>query len=69
MATSYILKPFRFNLSDLKFMRDQINFRPLYDADGNAIIAWDGTGTVYDANGVAYADLGSAAANIAAYGK
>lgn len=69
MATSYILKPFRFNLSDLNFMRDQINFRPLYDADGNAIIAWDGTGTVYDANHVAYADQGSAAANIAAYGQ
>ncbi len=68
MATSYILKPFRFNLSDLNFMRDQINFRPLFDADGNAIIAWNGTGAVYNDKGVLYEDQGSAAANIAAYG-
>lgn len=69
MATSYVLKPFRFNISDLNFMRDQINFRPLYDAAGNAVINWDGTGTVYNAKGVAYQDLGSPAANIAAYGQ
>ncbi len=69
MATNYILKPYRFNFSDLNFLRDQISFRPLFDAEGNAIIEWDGTGTVYDDKGVAYADLGSAAANIAAYGQ
>jgi VCBS repeat-containing protein len=50
MTTSYKLKPFRINLSDLNFMRDQINFRPLFDEAGNAIIAWDGTGEVYDSN-------------------
>jgi Ca2+-binding RTX toxin-like protein len=54
MSTSFKLKPFRFNLSDLNFIRDQINFRPLFDAAGNAVIAWDGTGAVYDSN-----DMGS----------
>jgi Ca2+-binding RTX toxin-like protein len=50
MSTVYKFKPFRFNLSDLNFMRDQINFRPLFDAAGNAIVAWDGTGAIYDSN-------------------
>jgi hypothetical protein len=82
MTTSYKLKPFRFNLTDLKFIRDQINFRPLFDAAGNAIIAWDGTGAVYDSNDMAnrtllwngaYASPGdagihNAAEAIAAYG-
>ena len=68
MATNYILKPFRFNLTDLNFIRDQIKFRPLFDADGNAIVNWDGTGIVYNDNGVAYADLGNSADNLAAYG-
>jgi Ca2+-binding RTX toxin-like protein len=49
MATRYILKPFRFNFSDLNFTQNQINFRPLYDADGNAIISWDGRSVIYDA--------------------
>lgn len=69
MATSYQLKPFRFNFSDLNFIRNQINFRPLFDANGNAIIAWDGTGAAYSEEGIVYADLGSAAANVAAYGQ
>lgn len=68
MATNFILKPFRFNLSDLNFIRDQINFKPLFDASGNAIINWDGTGAVFNDKGVAYADMGSSAANLAAYG-
>ncbi|MDO8263477.1 MAG: peroxidase family protein, partial [Gallionella sp.] len=68
MGTNYNLKPFRFNLSDLNFMRDQINFRPLFDSVGNAIINWDGSGAVYDANGIVYADQGTAAANLEAYG-
>ena len=68
MATNYILKPFRFNLTDLNFIRDQIKFRPLFDADGNAIVNWDGTGTVYNDYGVAYTDLGNSADNLAAYG-
>lgn len=69
MATNYTLKPFRFNFSDLGFVRDQIDFRPLFDADGNAIINWNGLGAVYNDKGVIYADQGSAAANIAAYGQ
>ena len=72
MATNYKLKPYAFNYNDLQFLRTQINFKPLFDVDGNAIIAWDGTGDVYNSNDlgtrVKYDDLGSTAANIAAYG-
>jgi Ca2+-binding RTX toxin-like protein len=50
MATLFNLKPFRFNLTDLNFMLDQIKFQPLFDAAGNAIIAWDGTTAIYTAN-------------------
>ncbi|PMZ62690.1 hypothetical protein C1X25_27800, partial [Pseudomonas sp. GW247-3R2A] len=59
MATRYILKPFRFNLSDLDFMRDQIDFRPLYDADGNAIVDWSGSSAIYDAQHRLIYDPGS----------
>ena len=68
MAINSYLKPFYFNLSDLTFILDQLNFRPLFDADGNAIVNWDGTGAVHDASGALLADLGSAGANIGAYG-
>lgn len=37
------LKPFVFNASDLAFILQQIKFRPLFDANGNAIVNWDGT--------------------------
>ncbi len=40
----------------------------MFDQQGNAIINWDGTGTVYNSKHVAYANLGSVSANIAAYG-
>jgi Ca2+-binding RTX toxin-like protein len=53
MSTNFKLKPFNFNLSDLNFIRDQINFRPLFDAAGNAIVAWDGTGEIYNSNNLA----------------
>ena len=53
MSTHFKLKPFNFNLSDLNFIRDQINFRPLFDALGNVIVAWDGTGAIYDSNNLA----------------
>ncbi|NWF44299.1 heme peroxidase [Hydrogenophaga sp. D2P1] len=72
MATNYQLKPYAFNFNDLKFLERQINFKPLFDEQGNAIIQWDGTGAVYNSNDMAtrvlYADQGSAVANIAAYG-
>ncbi len=45
------LKSFLFNFSDLAFMRDQIGFKPLFDANGKAIVDWNGTGAVYDARG------------------
>lgn len=72
MATNYQLKPYAFNYNDMKFLERQINFKPLFDEAGHAIIQWDGTGTVYNSNNmatrVAYADQGTAAANMAAYG-
>ena len=46
------LKPFVLNNTDLQFLLKQINFRPLFDVNGNAIIAWDGVGAIYDGHGV-----------------
>ncbi|KRB24080.1 hypothetical protein ASD99_29460 [Mesorhizobium sp. Root695] len=65
---AYTLKPFVINQTDIQFILDQLNFLPLFDQQGNAIINWDGTGTVYNSTHVAYANLGSVSANIAAYG-
>ena len=48
---SSALKPFVFNAGDLDFILSQINFRPLFDADGNAIINWNGTGAIFDRHG------------------
>jgi len=45
------IKNFAFNFSDLAFMRDQIRFRPLYDANGKPIINWDGVGPIFDVHG------------------
>ncbi len=45
------LKSFIFNYTDLAFMRDQIKFRPLFDANGKPIVNWDGVGPIYDARG------------------
>jgi Ca2+-binding RTX toxin-like protein len=45
------LKPFVINSTDIDFILAQIKFKPLFDAAGNAILNWDGTGTVYDAVG------------------
>lgn len=75
MATRYILKPFRFNFSDLDFMRSQIGFRPLFDADGNAIIDWSGSSAIYDSQHRLIYDPGSTTlsqtqidSNLAMYG-
>ncbi len=68
MSSTYSLKPFRINLADLNFIKDQINFKPLFDVDGNAIINWDGTGDIYDAKGVQYATTGNAAADLLTFG-
>ena len=46
-----LLKPFMINGTDINFITAQVNFRPLFDVDGNAIIAWDGTGPIYDGYG------------------
>ncbi|MEQ1538552.1 MAG: peroxidase family protein [Sphingorhabdus sp.] len=65
---SSALKPFVFNATDLEFILRQINFRPLFDADGNAIINWDGTGAIFDghANPIwdGYSDLLDADGNV-----
>ena len=45
------LKPFVLNLTDLNFILSQLNFLPLFDEKGNAIIDWDGLGKVYDRHG------------------
>ena len=52
MATNYQLKPFVVNINDLLFLLEQVNFNPLFDIDGNAVIAWDGSTAIYDAHGV-----------------
>jgi hypothetical protein len=51
MATNYQPKPFVLNNGDLQFLLKQITFKPLFDATGNAIIAWDGIGAIYDGQG------------------
>ena len=48
---AYTLKPFQLNSTDLEFILRQVNFLPLFDALGNAIIAWNGAGAVYDSHG------------------
>ncbi len=50
MAGSF--RPFTFNANDLQFMLSQIRFRPLFDAAGAVIIAWDGIGAIYDQSGI-----------------
>ena len=59
------LKPFMINQTDIQFILDQLNFVPLFDANGNIIIAWDGTGTVYDFYGKVIGSGGSAAGDTA----
>ena len=51
MAFNPAFKPFVLNSTDLQFLLDQVSFIPLFDAIGNAIIAWDGVGDVYDGHG------------------
>jgi Ca2+-binding RTX toxin-like protein len=45
------LKPFNINQTDIDFILSQVNFRPLFDVHGNAVILWNGTGAIYDAQG------------------
>ena len=51
MATTYQPKPFVLNNGDLQFLLKQVTFKPLFDVSGNAIIAWDGIGAIYDGQG------------------
>ena len=51
MANSTYTKPFNFNLNDVEFLRDQINFRPLFYMSANGLaplINWNGIGPIYD---------------------
>ena len=50
------LKPFILNQTDLDFILAQLDFVPLFDANGDAIINWDGTGAVYNTAGMAIWD-------------
>lgn len=51
---AYELKPFYLNANDISYLLAQINFHPMFDAAGNAVVAWDGTSPVLDAQGNAY---------------
>ena len=51
MATQYDAKPFVINLNDLAFLLQQVNFTPLFNAGGDAIVDWNGTTPVYDSKG------------------
>jgi Ca2+-binding RTX toxin-like protein len=62
------LKPFVINGTDIQFLLDQVSFVALFDADGAAILNWNGIGPVYDGKHNLLPDQGSAAANIALYG-
>ncbi len=69
MATNFQLKPFAFNLSDINFMLDQIKFKPLFDATGDAIVNWNGITLIYNDKHVQYDTTDMTAAQaIAAYG-
>lgn len=65
-----VLKPFVINLNDLAFLLKQVNFIPLFDAQGNAVINWNGSTPVYDTHNNLLSDgSGNAAANIQALGR
>ena len=53
MATtsSYKLRSFTINGSDLSFLYSQVTFKPLFDKNGVPIINWAGTTAIYDING------------------
>ncbi len=54
MPTTYQPKPFVINLNDLVYLLAQLNFQPMFDANGNAVVNWDGTSVVFDGKGTAY---------------
>ncbi len=45
------LRTFVLNLTDLQFILAQVDFIPMFTADGDAVISWDGTTAVYDISG------------------
>ncbi len=53
MATNYQLKPFYLNANDISYLLKQVNFVPLFDALGNAMVDWDGTSPVFNSKGIA----------------
>jgi Ca2+-binding RTX toxin-like protein len=62
-----LLKPFVFNSTDIQFILDQLNFRPLFDITGNAVILWNGTGSVYDSRGALIGTGGAVAGDAASF--
>lgn len=44
------LKPFVLNIGDITFLLDQVNHRPLFDADGKLIMNWGGDTAIYATN-------------------
>ena len=52
IGVSFSIKPFVINGTDISFLREQVRFRPLFDANHNAIINWDGATAIYNGYGV-----------------
>ncbi len=50
---AYDLKPFVINLNDLTYLLAQVNFVPLFDGQGNALVNWDGTSDAFNSKGIA----------------
>ena len=51
-TSSYKLRSFQVNGTDLSFLLSQVTFKPLFDKNGVPVINWTGTTTIYDINGV-----------------
>ncbi len=51
MTYNDYLKPFVLNGTDIAFILAQVTFRPLFDANHNALLNWDGTTSAYDGLG------------------
>jgi hypothetical protein len=61
---SSALKPFVLNPNDIDFILEQVNFRPLFDAMGNALVNWNGSGAIFDGHGnLIWDGTGNQAAN------
>ena len=51
-SSSYKLRSFQINGTDLSFMLSQVTFKPLFDINGVPIVNWLGSTAIYNINGV-----------------